>query len=68
MKKLKVIAETASGANKLFKDTSSNNVMTRAQVVKKIENGTYTEYHVREINNVKYPVSNPDGKLKNNLN
>ena len=41
--------------------------MTRAQFVRQIEQGVYKDYHVREINGVKAPVSNPDGKTRNNL-
>ena len=41
--------------------------MTRAQFVKEIEQGNYDNYHVRVINDVKTPVSNPDSSSKNNL-
>ncbi|MGR2802906.1 hypothetical protein [Vibrio harveyi] len=41
--------------------------MTRSQFVKKIESGEYSKYHVREINGVKTPVSNPDPSKDNNL-
>jgi len=41
--------------------------MTRAQFVNSIENGQYPEYHVRVINDVKTPVSNPDKSDANNL-
>ena len=41
--------------------------MTRAGFVSKIESGSYPDYHVRKINNVKTPVSNPNGKEGNNL-
>ena len=41
--------------------------MTRAGFVKKIEQGNYPNYHVRKINGVKTPVSNPDGTSNNNL-
>lgn len=41
--------------------------MTRVKFVKKIEQGNYPDYHVRKINNVKTPVSNPDGNDDNNL-
>ena len=34
---------------------------------KKIESGSYDNYHVRNINGVKTPVSNPDSKSGNNL-
>ncbi|SER07224.1 hypothetical protein SAMN05421690_100766 [Nitrosomonas sp. Nm51] len=41
--------------------------MTRTKFVKEIEHGNYQNYHVRNINGVKTPVSNPDGRDKNNL-
>jgi len=42
--------------------------MTRAQFVSKIENGEYNDdYHVRIINGIKTPVSNPDKDSNNNL-
>ncbi|HEN5655601.1 TPA: DUF3892 domain-containing protein, partial [Legionella pneumophila] len=48
--------------------TSTGETMTRAQFVKKIEGGQYNGvYHVRTINGVKTPVSNPDKDSNNNL-
>jgi hypothetical protein len=41
--------------------------MSRTQFVKEIEKGNYSDYHVRKINGVKTPASNPDGKTGNNL-
>ncbi len=41
--------------------------MTRAEFVKQIEKGSYPKYHVRKINNIKTPVSNPDSTTNNNL-
>ena len=41
--------------------------MTRAQFVQQIESGGYKNYHVREVNGVKTPVSNPDNSENNNL-
>ena len=41
--------------------------MTRNQFVKEIEKGNYPDYHVREINKVKTPVSNPDKSKNTNL-
>ena len=38
------------------------------QFVKKIEQGVYPNYHIRTIDNIKTPCSNPDGKPGNNLN
>ncbi|CZG73853.1 TPA: DUF3892 domain-containing protein [Legionella pneumophila] len=69
-KKAQVIVtqENTSGRNERFQDTSTGETMTRAQFVKKIEGGQYNGvYHVRTINGVKTPVSNPDKDSNNNL-
>lgn len=66
-KRIKVIQESDSGRNQKFHDNRTGEDMSRAQFVKKIESGGYDNYHVRKINNVKTPVSNPDGKEGNNL-
>ena len=41
--------------------------MTRARFVREIERGNYSNYHVRDVNGFKTPVSNPDVKEGNNL-
>ncbi len=41
--------------------------MSRSQFVKEIESGNYDNYHVRVINGVKTPVSDPDHSERNNL-
>ena len=56
------------GRNTKFRDNCSGESMTRSQFVKKIESDEYSKYHVREINVVKTPVSNPDPSKDNNLN
>ncbi len=66
-KSVQTISESDSGRNLKFKDKRNGAIMTRAQFVKKIESGNYDDYHVRKINNLKTPVSNPDGKEGNNL-
>ena len=66
-KRIKVTSESDSGRNQVFKDTVTSQEMTRAQFVKQIEQGTYPNYHVREVNGVKTPVSNPDQSENNNL-
>ncbi|MDL2224662.1 hypothetical protein LJC20_00415 [Eubacteriales bacterium OttesenSCG-928-M02] len=62
-----VTRESDSGRNENFKDTQSNRYMTRQQFVAAINYGSYDDYHVRNINGVDTPVSNPDGNAKNNL-
>jgi hypothetical protein len=66
-KRITVTKESQTGRNKQFKDNKTGAEMSRAQLVKKIENGEYTDYHVRKINNIKTPVSNPDDTKNNNL-
>ena len=66
-KRITVTSESDSGRNQKFHDNYTGQDMTRAQLVNKIEGGSYDNYHVRKINNIKTPVSNPDGKEGNNL-
>ncbi|WP_300493325.1 hypothetical protein [uncultured Methylophaga sp.] len=66
-KQIIVTHESSSGRNQKFHDNKSGDDMTRAQLVKKIELGKYPKYHVRNINGVKTPVSNPDSSTNNNL-
>jgi hypothetical protein len=41
--------------------------MSREEFVREIEKGKYSDYHVRDINGVPTPVSNPDKSEQNNL-
>ncbi len=66
-KSVKVTKESDSGRNQEFIDTKSGRHMGRSDFVKKIEEGNYDDYHVRRINGVKTPVSNPDHSEGNNL-
>ncbi len=65
--RIKVTQESDSGRNQRFRDTRTGQEMTRVQFVKEIESGQYDNYHVRKINGLKTPVSNPDGTTNNNL-
>ncbi|WP_166626763.1 hypothetical protein [Jeotgalicoccus sp. S0W5] len=64
-KNVKVIRESKSGRNKHFKSSTAN--MNRKEFVSRIERGYYPEYHVRKVNGIKTPVSNPDKSKRNNL-
>ncbi|AFT76818.1 hypothetical protein AMBLS11_01120 [Alteromonas macleodii str. 'Black Sea 11'] len=66
-KRVTTTSESSTGRNTAFHDNFTGNDMTRAQFVKQIESGIYTNYHVRKINGVKTPVSNPDKNVSNNL-
>lgn len=66
-KRVKVISKTKTGRNKLFHDNFNNINMTAKQFVKEIKNGNYKNYHIRKINGIETPVSNPDKLTNNNL-
>ncbi len=66
-KRVKVTGETDSGRNTQFHDNFTGADMSRAQFVREIERGNYPNYHVRDMNGVKTPASNPDDKRNNNL-
>ena len=66
-KRVSVTDESQTGRNRQFHDNHSGQDMNRREFVSQIEQDNYPNYHVRKINGVKTPVSNPDGKLGNNL-
>lgn len=66
-KRVSVTKESQSGRNQKFHDNYTNQEMSRAEFVKEIQKGNYENYHVRTINGVKTPVSNPDSSTNNNL-
>lgn len=66
-KRVEVIQESKTGRNKKFRDKVNGTIMTRAQFVKEIKNDNYDDYHVRNINGIDTPVSNPDDTDGNNL-
>lgn len=66
-KRVTVTRENDTGRNETFHDNVTGRDMTRAEFVRQIESGNYPNYHVREINNVRTPVSNPDSSENNNL-
>lgn len=66
-KRVTVTNESDSGRNLKFHDNYTGKDMSRAQFVKEIKGGNYDNYHVRKINGLDTPVSNPDDKEGNNL-
>ena len=66
-KRVSVTRESSTGRNIQFHDPSTGRDMSRPQFVRAIENGQYPHYHVRIINHVPTPVSNPDRSTNNNL-
>jgi len=67
MKRVTVTNESDSGRNLKFHDNYTGKDMSRAEFVREIEQDNYENYHIRKINCVKTPVSNPDDKESNNL-
>ncbi len=66
-KRITVTNETNTGRNTNFRDNYTGKNMTRNQFVNEINNGNYENYHIRTINGVETPVSNPDKSRNNNL-
>ena len=66
-KRVTVTQESSTGRNQKFHDNYIGNDMTRGQFVNQIKQGNYTNYHVRNVNGVDTPVSNPDKTRNNNL-
>lgn len=66
-KRVTVTSETDTGRNTRFHDNYNGADMTRPQFVREIDQRNYPKYHVRNINGVATPCSNPDGSTNNNL-
>ncbi len=66
-KAIEVDKKSETGRNVLFIDKKTHKKMTRPQFVRGIEREKYPSYHIRKINGIKTPVSNPDGRRSNNL-
>ncbi|PRN00064.1 hypothetical protein [Aliarcobacter cryaerophilus] len=65
--RVSVTKESNTGRNLGFHDNYKGSDMTRSEFVREINNGNYENYHVRSINGIPTPVSNPDSKRNNNL-
>ena len=66
-KRISVITENENGRNIIFHDNYTNKDMTRKEFVREIQAGNYEHYHVRNINGIETPCSNPDTSKNNNL-
>lgn len=62
-----VTQETNSGRNQIFRDNLTGKIMTRIQFVEQIEQGRYPGYHIRKVQGIKTPVSNPNEEKSDNL-
>lgn len=67
MPKRITVTSEQNGRNETFHDNFRGNNMTREQFVQQIREGNYPNYHIRNINGVDTPVSNPDKTRNNNL-
>ncbi len=69
MKRLSVKSESPTGFNTVLHDNRLGVDMTIKQAVKKVENGSYPNYHVRiqQDTGKKFIASNPDRSKRNNL-
>ena len=66
-KRVSVTQQSSTGRNTQFRDNYTGRKMSTPQFVRQIRNGNYENYHVRIINGVATPVSNPDSSTNNNL-
>lgn len=66
-KRISVTLESSSGRNEKFHDNLTGRNMNRSQFVRSIELGRYPDYHIRKINGIDTPCSNPDHSANNNL-
>lgn len=66
-KRITVTNENDSGRNTNFHDNYNGADMNRSEFVNQIKSGNYPNYHVRIVNGVETPVSNPDPNRDNNL-
>lgn len=65
--RITVTFEDSNGRNQIFHDNYNGENMTRQEFVNRINNGEYNHYHIRNINGVDTPCSNPDSSTNNNL-
>lgn len=66
-KRITVVSESDTGRNQQFRDNVTGQTMSRTSFVQQIDTGNYPNYHVRVIDGVRTPASNPDGSEGNNL-
>jgi hypothetical protein len=64
--KITVTSESESGRNTRF-DVPGQGEITRQALVRQIRDGQHEGYHVRVINGLATPVSNPNGSDRDNL-
>ena len=62
-----VTEESETGRNLRFHDNRTGQDMTRAGFVREIERGNYPDYHIRKVNSIRTPISNPNRTESDNL-
>ncbi len=67
LKNFVVTKESETGRNQEYMHSATGLKLNRAEMVKEIENGNIANAHIRVINGIKTPVTNPDGNKNNNL-
>lgn len=65
--RVKTIKENDTGRNLRFQDIKTKKEMTDKGFVRAIKKGKYVGYHIRTINGIETPVSNPNGNECDNL-
>ena len=63
---IKVTKESPSGRNEQFQ-TAGGRDLSRTVLVREIKQGHHPNHHVRVVNGVETPASNPDESQKNSL-
>ncbi len=65
-KKIIVTHESKTGRNTRFRVPGQGEI-SRRELAQQIRNGDHPDYHVRVLNGLATPVSNPDRSKGNNL-
>lgn len=65
--RLEVVDESDTGLNRIFRDTKTNEILSRREAADRIERGEYPDYHIMHKDNRRIPRSNPDHSKNNNL-
>lgn len=66
-KNIQVTQESESGRNNTFYDPDTKKTLSRSDFVKEIKQGKHPGYHLRNIDGIETPASNPDKSENNNL-
>lgn len=67
IKSVIVLKEGEKGRNEFFYDVRKKQILTAAEFIALIENGSYPDYSIKVFKGIPTPVSRPDGRGTNNL-